>query len=102
MPTLFRFTDGKVARPPEAVTAPPPVSVELPGFARIASETLVELSVVTRFAPESSTRTVSDCVWSAALFTGAAWKASWLGAPGVMLNETVVSDVRPGLVACSV
>ncbi len=96
MPVLSRLTEPKVAAPPVTVTAPPPVSAEPPGLLKIASDTLVVLSVVTRLSFTSRMFTVSDCDWSAARLSGRPVKTIFVAAPGVMSNVPEVTGVSAG------
>ena len=105
IPDLLMERGENVATPSETVTADPPVSVPLPGFAPRVSVTWVVLSPDSMLPLASSTATVTggEIVDPAAVLVGPWTKVRWLAAPGVMVKGDEVAPVQDGvLVAASV
>ncbi len=102
MPTLFRFTDPKLATPDEGASAPPPESVAPPGLLRIESVTKL-LAPVAILPKASRMVTETVCVWSAARLPGCAVTERLNAGPGRILNAPETAGVSTGEdVACSV
>ncbi len=89
----------KVATPATTVTAVPPVSVPPPGLVPMARPIVVLPSPVSTLPLASSTATVTAGVIGrpAAVLVGPWTKASWAGAPDVMLKADEVAGVYGGV-----
>src|SRR5260370_697797 len=92
-----------VAMPLTAFCVAVPLRVPLPGFVPMATA-IDAVLVVTTLPPASCTCTVTAGVIEevAAVFDGCVPKASFAAAPTVILNELLVTPVRPGLLAAKV
>jgi hypothetical protein len=94
---------AKLATPLEALAVTVPLKVELPGFVPIEMVMLaLELVTVLPFASRTVTCTAGEMFAPAAVLVGCTVKASWVAAPGVMLNVDDVAPVRPLDAALSV
>jgi hypothetical protein len=101
---LLRERPAKVAMPAAAVTAAPPVSVEVPGLVPMARLTWSVLSAVTTLPKESSRATVTAGAIEepARALVGWVTKTSLLAAPAVMLKAAEVAAVSVPLEATRV
>ena len=100
LPALSMLSVEKVATPATAATVVVPDNVPPAGFVAIATVMLPAKPVaVFPSASRAVICTAGLIIAPAVVVPGCTVKASWLAAPGTMLNVTLVVPERPGAVA---